>query len=57
VPTATLPAGTTPIAQPREDITMRMANRTAERVGVGTVAAGLLAAGAFTLVSSARARS
>jgi hypothetical protein len=36
---------------------MRMANRTAESVGVGTVAAGLLAAGAFTLVSSARARS
>jgi len=34
---------------------MRMANRTAARVGVATVAAGVLAAGAFTLVSSAGA--
>ena len=34
---------------------MRIANRTAARVGVATVAAGVLAAGAFTLVSSAGA--
>jgi hypothetical protein len=34
---------------------MRIANRTAARAGVATVAAGLLAAGAFTLVSSAGA--
>ena len=34
---------------------MRIANRTAARAGVATVAAGVLAAGAFTLVSSAGA--
>jgi hypothetical protein len=34
---------------------MRIANRTAVRVGVATVAAGVLGAGAFTLVSSAGA--
>jgi hypothetical protein len=34
---------------------MRIANRTAARVGVATVAAGVLAAGAFALVSSAGA--
>jgi hypothetical protein len=34
---------------------MRIANRTAVRAGVATVAAGVLAAGAFTLVSSAGA--
>ena len=34
---------------------MRIANRTAVRVGVATVAASVLAAGAFTLVSSAGA--
>jgi hypothetical protein len=34
---------------------MRIANRTAVRVGVATVAAGVLAAGAFTLVGSAGA--
>jgi hypothetical protein len=32
---------------------MRIANRTAARVGAATVVAGVLAAGAFTLVSSA----
>src|SRR5579863_4835411 len=34
---------------------MRIANRTAVRAGVATVAAGVLAAGAFTLVGSAGA--
>jgi hypothetical protein len=34
---------------------MWIANRTAARVGVATVAAGVLAAGAFTLISSAGA--
>jgi len=34
---------------------MRIANRTSARVGVGIVAAGVLAAGAFTLVTSAGA--
>jgi hypothetical protein len=34
---------------------MRIANRAAARVGVATVAAGVLAAGALTLVSSAGA--
>ena len=34
---------------------MRIAHRTAARMGVATVAAGVLAAGAFTLVSSAGA--
>jgi hypothetical protein len=34
---------------------MRIANRTAARVGVATAAAGVLAAGAFTLISSAGA--
>jgi len=34
---------------------MRIANRTAARAGVATVAAGVLAAGAFTLVGSAGA--
>ncbi len=34
---------------------MGIANRTAVRVGVATVAAGVLAAGALTLVSSAGA--